>query len=249
MAQSKQISLAAPSVMIENGFLKYVLPRFSLKTQIRIEQVALEDAAEPSTNLIIVPEQDVSATLGAREADRIVRVFADDAATYAVVQVAGMDGAEHAARLVDWLQSDVGRRTLTAFTIDDVQAYVLPGEGRMAAVDASAEGDPLEGEKLAYFHCGRCHVVGERNRMGGIGSTPSFGALRTIEDWENRFLSFYVLNPHPSFTQVEDVTVPFDPARPPHIAPVELTIEDVEAIAAFAATIPPKDLSGVALDR
>ncbi|MEO0760718.1 MAG: hypothetical protein AAFZ09_02745 [Pseudomonadota bacterium] len=98
------------------------------------------------------------------------------------------------------------------------------------------------GEKLATFACGRCHVVSERNRMGGIGSTPSFAAMRTIEDWERRFRTFYALRPHGAFTQVEGVTPPFDPLRPPAIHPVEVTEADIEAIVDFARSIPPKDL-------
>jgi hypothetical protein len=98
------------------------------------------------------------------------------------------------------------------------------------------------GEAQSLLHCGRCHVVNEKNRMGGIGSTPSFGALRAMPAWEDRFAVFWTLNPHPSFTQVEGMTEPFDPQHPPAIAPVWPTLEEVEAINAFAASIPPKDL-------
>lgn len=98
------------------------------------------------------------------------------------------------------------------------------------------------GEKLALLHCGRCHVVNERNRFGGIGSTPSFGALRVMPDWEDRFRAFYALNPHPAFTQVAGVTPPFALERPSPIHPVELTTGELEEIIGFARTIPPKDL-------
>jgi hypothetical protein len=95
---------------------------------------------------------------------------------------------------------------------------------------------------LAHGTCGRCHVVSERNRFGGIGSTPSFPALRSMPDWEDRFRTFWALNPHPSFTQVEGLTEPFDPASPPHIAPVHLTMAESDAILAYVAGIAPKDL-------
>ena len=74
--------------------------------------------------------------------------------------------------------------------------------------------DYAPGEKLTLFHCGRCHVISERNKYGGIGSTPSFGALRTLEDWEDRMRAFYALAPHPAFTQVEGITEPFAINRP-----------------------------------
>lgn len=102
--------------------------------------------------------------------------------------------------------------------------------------------DYAPGEKLTLFHCGRCHVINERNKYGSIGSTPSFGALRTLDDWEQRIDAFYTLAPHPAFTQVKDVTDPFPINRPSPIHPVELTLEEIEIIREFTRTIPPKNL-------
>jgi len=102
--------------------------------------------------------------------------------------------------------------------------------------------DFAPGEKLTLFHCGRCHVINERNKYGGIGSTPSFAALRTLDDWEDRFDAFWTLNPHPSFTQVEGMTEPFPPNRPSPIYPMKLTLDEVETITEYARTIAPKDL-------
>lgn len=103
------------------------------------------------------------------------------------------------------------------------------------------------GEKLALYACGRCHVVSERNRLGGIGSTPSFAAMRALGDWQDRFDAFWTLAPHPAFTQIEGVTEPFPENRPSPIAPVELTLEQVHAIRDYARSIPAKDL-GPALE-
>ncbi|MEL6577103.1 MAG: hypothetical protein AAFQ81_14560 [Pseudomonadota bacterium] len=100
------------------------------------------------------------------------------------------------------------------------------------------------GEKFATYVCGRCHVVSERTRMGGIGSTPSFMALRGFPDWEERFRVFYALMPHPSFTQVEGITPPFPPERPPHIHPVELTEADLERLVEYVRALEPLDLGG-----
>ena len=44
-----------------------------------------------------------------------------------------------------------------------------------------------KGEKLVRQHCTRCHVVGNLNKYGGIGSTPSFGAMKSLSDWQDRF--------------------------------------------------------------
>ena len=113
------------------------------------------------------------------------------------------------------------------------------------AVTTAAAGpieDVAEGEALSLTLCGRCHVVNEKNRMNGIGSTPSFAVLRSMPDWEERFSAFYVLRPHGSFTQIEDVTLPFDETLPPPIAPIEMTLEDLEAIMRFATVMAPADL-------
>jgi hypothetical protein len=111
----------------------------------------------------------------------------------------------------------------------------------LAAFGARAE-EFVPGEKLTLLHCGRCHVVGERNRFGGIGSTPSFAALRAAADWEDRFRAFYALKPHPAFTQVPGVTPPFVPERPSPIHPVVVTPGEIEQIIGYARTIEPKDL-------
>lgn len=98
------------------------------------------------------------------------------------------------------------------------------------------------GEKLTLLHCGRCHVINERNRMGGIGSTPSFGALKALADWRAKFEGFWFQPPHKAVVQIEGVTEPFHPERPSPIATVELTEAEVETILRFVETIEPKNL-------
>ena len=91
-------------------------------------------------------------------------------------------------------------------------------------------------------HCKRCHAVTSEGRINSIGSTPSFFVLRTLPDWSERFEQFYVLNPHPAFTQIAEVTPPFAQDRPPPIVPVEMTLGDLEAIVAYVAELAPADL-------
>ena len=78
--------------------------------------------------------------------------------------------------------------------------------------------------------------------MNAIGSTPSFALLRTFEDWDYRFQAFFALKPHPAFTQVAEITEPFPEDVPSPIVPVEITLDDLDAILAFVATIAPADL-------
>lgn len=107
-----------------------------------------------------------------------------------------------------------------------------------------AHAGPVDGEHLALLHCGRCHVVSEANRFGGIDSTPSFPALRALADWEEKFSTFWTASPHRAVIQIEGVTDPFPPELPSPIVPVRLTRPELDAILEFAETIAPKDLGG-----
>jgi len=120
-------------------------------------------------------------------------------------------------------------------------SFLLLASVGMSSIPAALAAD---GERLALLHCGRCHVVSEANRFGGIDSTPSFAALRSLADWSEKLSTFWTASPHAAVVQIAGVTEPFPPERPPPIAPVELTIEEVEAIQAFIETIEPKELGG-----
>ena len=128
-------------------------------------------------------------------------------------------------------------------------AFAPPGAAPVLAAMLLALGGPVAadeawapGEKLTFVNCGRCHVIGERNRTGGISSTPSFMVIRSWEDWEDKARAFWTLNPHPAFTQVEGMTEPFPPDRPSPIHPIRLTLDEVDAIVAFMRGVAPADL-------
>ena len=93
-------------------------------------------------------------------------------------------------------------------------------------------------------HCTRCHVVGNLNKYGGIGSTPSFGAMKSLSDWQDRFATFWSLLPHPSVVQVEGLS----PERPKGLLAttkqIFLNMDDVDAIQAYVDTVPVKNLGG-----
>ncbi|MEX0343642.1 MAG: hypothetical protein AB3N20_01890 [Rhizobiaceae bacterium] len=225
VAQEREFKLSAHPDIVETGFLKYLLPRFSLKTGIRITVVNFGEPADASFSA------DSSGTIA----------FSGVEQNW-YLGITASDRRPHAERFAKWLASDVGRRTIGSFKPDGVAPF-SPQAKKVAVVKVvSNGGDAAAGEKLSLRHCGRCHVVNETNRMNAIGSTPSFSLLRSFEDWEARFQTFYVLNPHPAFTQIEEVTEPFSSQRPSPIAPLEMTLEDLEAIMAYAATISPANL-------
>lgn len=223
-ASAQDFRLSAPDVLIDSGLLKYVLPRFSLKTGVRIDLVEDGQTAE------IVLEPDGDGT----------RVFTGPDATWRM-RIRARDHAG-AARFADWLTSEIGQRTVASYQVDGTAPFSRPAEEVAEVAAVTFDGNAVAGKTLSMRHCGRCHVVSEENRMKAIGSTPSFFVLRTLADWDRRFQSFYVLNPHPAFTQVKEVTPPFPIDRPPPIIPVEMSLDDLEAILAYVSKIRPADL-------
>ena len=220
LAAQDALGLAAPAEVTDTGLLKHILPRFSLKTGVRIR-------ARDGGELTLAP------------APPGRPVFRGARATWHL-RHGGEAGAQ---RFEDWLTSDIGKRTIEAFApTNSAPPFSTSFETAAVAEETGFDGDAARGETLALQHCGRCHVVSEANRSNGIGSTPSFGVLRSLGDWTARFEAFYVLKPHGAFTQVEGVTEPFSPERPPPIFPVEMTIDEVEAILAYVSEIPAADL-------
>jgi mono/diheme cytochrome c family protein len=107
----------------------------------------------------------------------------------------------------------------------------------LPAAPAWAGGDAAAGRKISETHCARCHVIGDFNPMGGIGSTPSFQLLAKRDDWLERFETFFERRPHPVFVRVPDV------ARwttlPSHVTEFEVTPANIDDIVAFVETLAP----------
>ncbi len=218
-AQEAPLGLSAPQSVSDTGLLRYILPRFSLKTGIRL--------AEDSAGAIRLTETTPGTPVFERDGTVYYLSIPDD---------------PRAQRFSDWLVSDIGRRTVDAFEIDGAKVFSSTIRIVEEETGPRFEGDVERGAQASLMLCGRCHVIGPQNAKNSIGSTPSFAVLRTLPDWDTKFQIFYVLAPHPAFTQVIDVTDPFDPARPSPIVPVEMTVDDLEAILAYVATVPAADL-------
>lgn len=222
LAEERLVRLYAPPELVETGLMQHLLPRFSLKTQIRVELVGTPDEAD-----LRLGGEGQALFEGAGQVWHMERQGAGGAAV---------------DRFTDWLGSDVGRNTVTGFAPDGAALFSLPSQTQVAAIALETDGDAALGRSVSREKCTRCHAVDEDSRMAGIGSTPSFGVLRSLADWQNRFAAFYALNPHPAFTVIEDVTPPFPDNRPPPIAPIQLTLDEVEAVLAFVAAMEATDL-------
>lgn len=213
------VGLAAPEKVRDSGLLDHILPRFSLKTAIRV-----------------VSDPDGPMRLGA-DGDGIP-VFRRDGVTYRLET----DDSPEQVRFRDWMLSEIGKTTIESFQPDGATPFIARFDPAPEADTAAIEGNARRGADLSLTLCGRCHVIGPQNRMKGLGSTPSFAVLRSLGDWLARFREFYVRKPHGAFTQVAEVTPPFDPERPSPIVPIEMTLADLDAIIAFVSTTAAADL-------
>jgi len=224
MPQEAGFGLSSPAVLQENGFLRFLLPRFSLKTGIHVAQEASN------------PEATISLEEGVPLMQGLGRIF------YLQTAAQETPRGQKAQRFAAWLDSDIGRRTIAQFKLDGAQVFA-PIETLQAAESPTMfEGNAARGEGFSFANCGRCHVVGDRNKMKGIGSTPSFPVLRSLNDWEERFSTFYARIPHPAIVQLEGVSAPFDPAFPPVNQPLRLTRDQLEDILTFVSTLQAADL-------
>ena len=130
-AQARTFRLGAPDALAETGFLKFLLPRFSLKTGIRIELVDEGEAAEVVLS-------------AAREGKP---VFSGLGSTW-FLKVPAKDN-EHAGRFSDWLTGDVGRRTVDSFKADGKQLFTASLSEDTGEETVVLSGNAAEGEKLA----------------------------------------------------------------------------------------------------
>lgn len=106
----------------------------------------------------------------------------------------------------------------------------------LATVTPALADQVADGYRLSVEHCARCHVVEEKNRFSGISSTPSFMLLvNALDDWRERFETFFVRRPHPAVVRVEGTERLTD--LPPNAAPIHLALDDVAAILAYAETL------------
>ena len=220
-AEEAPVRLYAPEALVETGIFTYILPRFTLKTRVRVD---------------LVSEGDAELQLGSEGQP----VFEGLGQVWHLAPQG--TPRENAARFAAWLGGEVGGRTVTAYAPEGVALFRLPEIAEQAEAAPVYEGDARLGHEVSRAQCARCHGVDQATRGAGIGSTPSFAVLRGMPDWELRFAGFYTLNPHPAFTIIDEVTEPFPEERPSPIVPIRLSLEELDAMLAYVAAMEAADL-------
>lgn len=117
-----------------------------------------------------------------------------------------------------------------------VCAILLVAASLAAAAPAARAADVAHGKKLAERYCARCHVVGDFNPMGGIGSTASLQWIKKLDDWRDRFHTFYARRPHAAFLHLKGVSEPRSTDQA-YANRIELSEQDAKDIFAFVETL------------
>ncbi|GIT91330.1 hypothetical protein JANAI62_17860 [Jannaschia pagri] len=219
-ATAGEVRLYAPDALVDTGLIRHILPRFTLKTQVRVA---------------LVPQAEAQVMLGPDGRP----LWQGAGATWHLAVPGEGDDVD---RFVTWLRSDVGTNTVTSFAPDGAALFTLAEAGDDGQDAVVYAGDVALGHAVSVEKCARCHAVEAGKSLGDIGSTPSFALLRALPNWEERFVTFYVLKPHGAFTQIIDLTEPFPADRPSPIVPIALTLDEVDAVTAYVAGMAPADL-------
>lgn len=217
----RRVTFYADPALVQSGLVGFIRPRFSLKTQVAVDVTPDPGAADLRLGTDGAP------------------LFAGLGAVWHIDLARPTPGAQQFA---DWLTSDVGRRTVLGFAPQGTPLFTDPPEQAAPVVAQTISGDAARGKRLSVDKCGRCHATDPARAGFAHASTPSFMVIRSLTGWQERFTAFYALKPHPAFTQIDEVTPPFPADRPSPIVPIRLTLDEVDAILAYAATLAPADL-------
>ncbi len=228
-AEEAPITLSAPKALQNSGLLKHLLPRFRFKKRIRVNVVDDADNAD----MILANQPPGTAVFSQRS---------DGTVWYLRLPPEGSEHRKSAKMFLDWLRSKPGRAAIDSFPAGKPQEFDSAPEAVVVVQPRTLDGNAERGLVVARKACARCHVVEESNPFAGIGSTPSFAALRSFPDWRDTFEVFWTANPHRAVVTVKDMSEEKDPDNPVHIAPIVLSQDDVDDLVAYVASVKPKDL-------
>lgn len=216
------LTLKMPEALRAQGFDQHLLPRFRFRSRITVEAVTGGSAD------MVLSADGPGGTV----------VFSDDQGKDFRLRIR-RDPEGRASAFLDWLRSTPGRAAISGFE----PVALTPADPKpRATAKVELSGDAAHGRKLAHERCQRCHVVNPDRPFAGIGSTPSFPAIRSMPGWRDRFTGFWGVNPHRGLVAVEEVHDPNTDQRPVPMVQVRLTLDDVDDILAYVATLTPLDL-------
>ena len=224
---SEEIHFHFPEELLMIEFDKHILPRFKFKTQITINAVSSFENSDASIGV---------KTNG-------TSIFSDLNDVIYKIKLSTTDESKlkKIYRFIDWLKSSSGISAIEGFELNGAQIFKSLKLEKKEIQEFVFEGDDDNGLLISKKHCKRCHVVDD-NAFAGIDSSPSFHAMRSFEDWEERFRAFWTVSPHLNVISIKDVYDAGKKFSPVVIAPIELTLDEVDDILSYVSKIKPKDL-------
>ena len=224
---SEEIHLHFPEELLMVEFDKHILPRFKFKTQIKIKAVNFFENSDASIGI---------KTNG-------ISIFSDlNDIIYKIELITSEEAKlKKIDKFIDWLKSTSGISAIEGFQFNEVPIFKAILSEKKEKKEFVFEGDSKNGLLISQKHCKRCHVVDD-NAFAGIDSSPSFHAMRSFEDWEERFRAFWTVSPHLNVISITEVYDAGSNLSPVVIAPIELTLDEVDDILSYVSKIVPKDL-------
>ena len=86
-------------------------------------------------------------------------------------------------------------------------------------------------------------MVGDLNKVGGIGSTRLLQLIASTEDGMGRIQTFYARRPHPNFVRLTNL--PRFSKALPYAIPFPVTEARIENLMAFVKTLKVRDVNQV----
>ncbi len=160
MAQDRSITVYALETIVKKGFLKYILPKFSLKHSIFVG--VSQDRGQEDTIFHILKGSNTSFSNCLR------CVF---------LSLQEKDKSEFAEAFKDCLTSKVGENAIKSFTFENGVIFPTEFQADVMQTEIAFLIDTTLGHQLATQNCGRCQAIVETKLKKTIGSIPSFAAL------------------------------------------------------------------------
>ena len=226
-AVAQEVFIEFPEELLMIEFDKYLLPRFKFKTQIMIRVSSESDSLDARLGLIPKGKELFSDLNGF--------VYRLETITPNANQISKLE------KFVSWLNSPSGITTIEDFSINGSNVFKALESKVEKKEEEVFEGNIASGLSLSQEHCKRCHVVDD-NAFAGIDSTPSFHAMRSFDDWQERFMAFWTVSPHLNVISINEVYEAGSKTVPITISPIRISLEQVDDILAYVASIHPKDL-------
>ena len=226
-AVGQEVFIEFPEELLMIEFDKYLLPRFRFKTQIMVRVSSQSDSLDARLGVIPKGKELFSDLNGF--------IYRLETVTTDASQISKLE------KFVSWLDSPSGITTIEEFSINGSNVFKSIESAVEKKEEEVFEGDVAYGLSLSQQHCKRCHVVDD-NAFAGIDSTPSFHAMRSFDDWQERVTAFWTVSPHLNVISITEVHEAGSKTVPVTISPIRISLEQVDDILAYVASIKPKDL-------